>query len=97
MRRMKRDDEGVTIIFVTVGLAAMLLVASLALDVGSMFFNKARAQNSADSRALAAAVNCAQGKDINTTLPVLKTGQTAPSPDGLDIASCAGSAARRDC
>ena len=90
MRRMKRDDDGVTIIFVTVGLAAMLLMASLALDVGSMFFNKARAQNSADARALAAAVNCAQGKVINTALPDVKTGETISPPDGLDIASCAG-------
>ncbi len=90
MRRLKRDDDGATLIFVTVGLAAMLLMASLALDVGSMFFNKAHAQNSADARALAAAVNCAQGKVINTVLPALKPGETIPPPDGLDIGSCAG-------
>jgi hypothetical protein len=90
MRRLKRDDGGATIIFVTLGLAAMLLMASLALDVGSMFFNKARAQNSADARALAAAVNCAQGKAINTVLPALKPEETVAPPDGLDIGSCSG-------
>ena len=57
---------GITIILVTLGMTPPAADGALALDVGSMFFNRARAQNSADARALAAAINCAQGKPINT-------------------------------
>jgi hypothetical protein len=90
MRRLNRDDEGITIVVVTIGMACLLLMAALGLDIGSAFFNKARAQNSADARALAAAINCANGQTISTALPALQSGQTVVAPDGLDISSCAG-------
>ena len=35
MRRLNRDDDGITIVVVTLGMAAFLLMAALALDVGT--------------------------------------------------------------
>ena len=40
MRRMKRDDEGIAIVLVTIGMAALLLMAALALDVGSLLLQQ---------------------------------------------------------
>ena len=77
MRRMKRDDEGAVLVSATIGLTALLLMAAFALDIGQLFAHKARAQNSADATALAAAINCAQGRPSNSApLPPLKAGQS---------------------
>ena len=86
MRRMKRDDEGAVLVFVTIGLAALLLMAAFALDVGQFFTHRARAQNSADAQALAVGLNCANGWPANNKLPALKTRHLAAS----------GRAVRRD-
>ena len=90
MRRMNRDDAGITAVLVTVGMTTLLLIAALALDVGTTFFNRARAQNSADARALAAAINCASGKPIDTApLPDLKTVPAGYDQElSLDVTSC---------
>ena len=42
MRRLNRDDDGITIVLVTSAWPLLLLMAALALDIGSLFFNKAR-------------------------------------------------------
>ena len=74
---MKRDDEGAVLVLVTIGMAFLLLMAAFALDFGQFTAHKERAQNTADARALAAALNCAEGKAADTApLPVLKAGQT---------------------
>jgi hypothetical protein len=76
MWRMKRDDEGAVLVLVTIGMAFLLLMAAFALDIGQLVAHKERAQNSADATALAAAINCAQGKPSNTApLPDLQAGQ----------------------
>jgi Flp pilus assembly protein TadG len=48
-------QRGVAMVFVIIGLFAMLLMAGLALDVGHATLNKARLQNATDAAALAAA------------------------------------------
>ena len=48
-------QRGVAMIFIVVGLAALLLTAALALDVGHATLNKTRLQNATDAAALAAA------------------------------------------
>lgn len=83
---MKRDDEGAVLVFVTIGMTALLLMAAFALDVGQLLTHRERAQNSADAQALAVALNCANGLAMNNKLPALKTGQT----ETFDISSCAG-------
>jgi len=56
--------------FVVIGLAAMLLMVGLALDVGHATLNKTRLQNAADAAALAAAKILDQTK--NTALSTLE-------------------------
>jgi hypothetical protein len=84
VRRLNRDDAGITMVIVTVGMATLLLMAALALDVGTLFLNKTRAQNSADAQALAGAINCAADKAVTMApLPALQPNQTlVPDPDG---------------
>ena len=48
-------QRGATIVFIAVGLAAILVMAGLALDMGHTMLNKSRLQNAADAAALAAA------------------------------------------
>jgi hypothetical protein len=87
MRRMNRDDEGVVLVLATVAMTALLLMAAFALDFGQLVAHKERAQNSADARALAAALNCAQGMAADTApLPPLKAGQT-PDPMVCDYSA----------
>jgi len=50
-----RRQRGVAMVFVVVGLLALLLMAGLALDAGHATLNKARLQNATDAAALAAA------------------------------------------
>lgn len=48
-------QRGAAIVFIAVGLAAILVMAGLALDVGHTMLNKSRLQNATDAAALAAA------------------------------------------
>ncbi|HKS54592.1 MAG TPA: pilus assembly protein TadG-related protein [Steroidobacteraceae bacterium] len=48
-------QRGAVIVLVAVGIAALILCAALALDVGHTFLNKTRLQNTVDAAALAAA------------------------------------------
>jgi hypothetical protein len=50
-----RQQRGVVLVLVTVGMVALLAVTGLALDSGHMFLNKTRLQNTVDAAALAAA------------------------------------------
>jgi Flp pilus assembly protein TadG len=51
----KTTQRGAVIVMVTVAIAALILMAGLALDMGHAFLNKTRLQNTADAAALAAA------------------------------------------
>lgn len=48
-------QRGIAMVFVAIGLLALLLMSGLALDVGHATLNKARLQNATDAAALAAA------------------------------------------
>ena len=89
-RRLSRDDDGATIIFVTLAMAAHAAHGVVGTRCRQHVLQQGPRVNSADARALAAAVNCAQGKAIDTILPGVKTEHTIPPPDGLSIGSCAG-------
>ena len=80
MRRLNRDDDGITAVVVTSGMTVFILMAALALDMGTGFFNGHALRTARTLRALAAAINCATGKPIDTTpLPALKTATSAPA------------------
>jgi hypothetical protein len=83
MRRMTgnshngRDDRGAATIFVIIALAATLIGAGLAIDVGQYVVSARSAQNTSDATALAVATDCAKtGSPIADYSPYRKPGQT---------------------
>src|SRR5438552_7765462 len=57
IRRLHRDERGISLIFVSAGLAGFLAATTLAIDVGMMMMARSQAQNSADAGALAGATS----------------------------------------
>jgi hypothetical protein len=55
MSSPKAQQRGIALVLIVGGLAAMILMAALALDVGHATLNKTRLQNATDAAALAAA------------------------------------------
>jgi hypothetical protein len=56
-RHLHRDERGVSLIFVSAGLAGFLAASTLAVDVGMLMMARSQAQNSADAGALAGATS----------------------------------------
>jgi Flp pilus assembly protein TadG len=54
-RHLQRDERGMTLAFIALGLTAMLAASTLAIDVGMFMTARSQAQNSADAGALAGA------------------------------------------
>ena len=59
MTEAERDDSGVATIFVILAMAAVVVGAALAIDVGGYVVAARSAQNSADATVLAVATDCA--------------------------------------
>ena len=53
--RLRRDQSGMSLVFVGLGMMAMLSASMLAIDVGMLMTARSQAQNSADAGALAGA------------------------------------------
>ncbi len=106
MTEAERDDSGVATIFVILAMAAVVVGAALAIDVGGYVLAARSAQNSADATVLAVATDCAlTGAPIADYAPYRKDGQTITAPacgsgeatitvtknvDGLLLAQSAG-------
>ena len=56
IQHLRRDQDGMTMVFVALGLMAFLTATTLAIDVGMYMAARSQAQNAADSGALAGAV-----------------------------------------
>jgi Flp pilus assembly protein TadG len=56
IQHLRRDDGGMTMVFVALGLMAFLTATTLAIDVGMYMAARSQAQNAADSGALSGAV-----------------------------------------
>jgi hypothetical protein len=56
IRHLRRDERGMTMAFVAVGLTTFLAATTLAIDVGMYMAARSQAQNAADSGALAGAI-----------------------------------------
>jgi Flp pilus assembly protein TadG len=56
IRHLRRDERGMTFVFVGLGFMAFMAATTLAIDVGMFMTARAQAQNSADAGALAGAV-----------------------------------------
>jgi hypothetical protein len=55
LQRLKRDESGMSYVFIGFGMMAMLSASMLAIDVGMLMTARSQAQNSADAGALAGA------------------------------------------
>ena len=56
IQHLRRDERGMTLVFVGVGFMAFLAASTLTIDVGMFMTARSQAQNSADAGALAGAV-----------------------------------------
>jgi Flp pilus assembly protein TadG len=56
LRRLRRDQSGMSYVFIGLGLMAFMSASMLAIDVGMLMTARSQAQNSADAGALAGAV-----------------------------------------
>ncbi len=59
LQRLKKDEAGMSYVFVGLGLMALMSATVLAIDVGMLMAARSQAQNSADAAALAGAVSLA--------------------------------------
>jgi hypothetical protein len=59
LQRLKKDEAGMSYVFIGLGLMALLSATMLAIDVGMLMTARSQAQNSADSAALAGAISLA--------------------------------------
>jgi Flp pilus assembly protein TadG len=55
IQRLRRDERGISLVFVSFGLMGFLAATTLAIDVGMMMTARSQAQNAADAGALAGA------------------------------------------
>ena len=55
-RRLRRNERGMTLLFVGVGFTAFMAATTLAIDVGMVMTARSQAQNAADAGAHAGAV-----------------------------------------
>src|SRR5262245_51884693 len=55
IRRLHRDERGLSFVFVAIGITGFVAATPLAIDVGMLMTARSQAQNSADAAALAGA------------------------------------------
>src|SRR2546423_1150074 len=56
LRHLRRDERGMTFVFVGLGFMALFAATTLAIDVGMFMAAKSQAQNAADAGALSGAI-----------------------------------------
>ena len=56
IRRLRRNERGMTFVFIGMGFMAFMAATTLAIDVGMFMTGKSQAQNAADAGALAGAI-----------------------------------------
>jgi Flp pilus assembly protein TadG len=56
IQRLRRDERGMTFVFIGLGFMAFMAATTLAVDVGMFMTSKAQAQNAADAGALSGAI-----------------------------------------
>ena len=55
IQRLRRDESGMSYVFIGLGMMAFMSASMLAIDVGMLMTARSQAQNSADAGALAGA------------------------------------------
>jgi Flp pilus assembly protein TadG len=84
-----RRQRGAALVFIVIGLTALLLAAALALDVGHATLNESRLQNAVDAAALAAAkiLDDTKSTTLATTEAFTAFGNNANSTGDQELAS----------
>jgi len=79
IRQLRRDERGMTFVFVGLGFMAFMTASTLAIDVGMFMTAKAQAQNAADAGALSGAIALAFNDfdDRSPTGPAVTSAITA--------------------
>lgn len=79
LRQVRRDERGMTFVFVGLGFMAFLTATTLAIDVGMFMVARSQAQNSADAGALAGATALVYNSftDHSTGGPAVQSAVTA--------------------
>ena len=88
--RPLQTQRGAALVFIVVGLTALLLAAALALDVGHATLNESRLQNAVDAAALAAAKiydNTAGNTALSTLEASVAFGNNANSSGDTELAN----------
>ena len=89
LQRLYRDERGISIIIVSVGLMGFLAATTLAVDVGMLMMARSQAQNSADAGALAGATSLV----FQSTSPRTSSGAAVTSAISTAIANLVADAA----
>ncbi len=84
-----RRQRGAAMVFIVVGLLALLLMTGLALDAGHATLNKARLQNATDAAALAAAkvIDSTHSTILATTAALTVFGNNASASGDQELAA----------
>jgi len=72
MRRLRRDD-GVIAVIVAICMVVLLGIATIVVDVGSLYAERRQLQNGADAAALAVAIGCARAASCPSTSSAMAT------------------------
>src|SRR4051812_36050798 len=85
IRRFRRDESGMTFVFVGLGFMAFMAASTLAIDVGMFMTAKSQAQNAADAGALSGATALAFNNfdDRTTTGPAVMSAISAATSNSV--------------
>lgn len=89
LRRLRRDERGMSYVFVGLGFFAFLSATTLAIDVGMLMTARSQAQNAADAGALAAAIALGfdNYNDRSSTGPAVQNAITAARQGANEVMS----------
>lgn len=89
LQRIRKDERGISLIFVAVGMMGFLGAATLAIDVGMFMTARSQAQNSADAGALAGAVALVYNNydDRSSSGPAVQSALSTARSNGVMHAS----------
>ena len=89
LEHLRRDERGMSFMFVGVGFMAFMAATTLAIDVGMLMTARSQAQNAADAGALAGAVALAfnNATDRSTSGPAVQSAVNTARATANDVIS----------
>jgi Flp pilus assembly protein TadG len=87
VRRLAREESGVTLIFVTLSLVVLIGLVAFAVDTAALYQERRELQNGADAAAIAIAEDCALGAKPCTQVVAETTADTFADANAGDSAA----------